>query len=75
MLGCWQFYRKKHFHCYLQAHGPVDEIEVQVVQFKITESLLTALLYHGLLVEGGPQLQNEAKKTATCQFMIQGLHL
>lgn len=32
------------FQHYLHAYGPVDEIEVQVVQFKITECLLTGLL-------------------------------
>lgn len=37
----------------------MHQIEVQVVHFKITESLLTALSHHGLLMEGGPQLWDD----------------
>lgn len=47
------------FQCYLHAYGPVDQIEVQVVQFKITEGLLTALPHHRLFVVSAPQLQKK----------------
>lgn len=67
VLGCRQFYR-----CYLQAHGPVDEIEVQVVQSKITESLLTALLYHGLFVESGPQLKMKQRRRQCLDSCFKG---
>lgn len=61
-VWCWQFGRKMHVQCYHQAHGPVYEVEVQVVQFKVTERLLTVLPHHGLLVVSAPQLRNNNKQ-------------
>lgn len=50
---------KQQGFTHLQTHGPMHQIEVQVVHFKITESLLTALSHQGLLMESGPQLWDE----------------
>lgn len=54
-----QYSHKQQGLTHLETHGPMYQIEVQVVHFKITESLFTALSHQGLLVESGPQLLDD----------------
>lgn len=42
---------------YLEARGPVNQVEVQVVQLQVAERLLAGSLHHALLMVRAPQLK------------------
>lgn len=42
---------------YLESHGPVHQVEIQIIQLEGSKCFLACLLHQGSLAEGGPQLQ------------------
>ena len=50
---------------YLEAHGPVHEVEVQVVQFQGLQTPGAGCFHQGLLMAGAPELQGEGGSTDT----------
>lgn len=51
---------------YLESHGEVHQVEVEVVQLEGSKALLEPYLHQGLLMEGVPQLWEETKPD--CHF-------
>ena len=50
---------------YLEAHGPMHEVEVQVVQLQGLQTPGAGCFHQGLLMAGAPELQGQGGGTHT----------
>ena len=50
---------------HLEAHGPVHEVEVQVVQLQGLQTPDAGCFHQGLLMAGAPELQGQGGSTDT----------
>lgn len=46
---------------YLESHGGVHQVEIQIIQLEGSKCFLAHLLHQGSLMEGGPQLWGNTK--------------
>lgn len=51
---------------YLEASGPVNKVEVQVVQLQVAERLLAGAFHQVLLMERAPQLKPAREQVLPC---------
>ena len=55
----------------LEAHGPVDEVEVQVIQLQVAERLLAGSFHQVLVVIRAPQLADDEEVLTFYNLLLQ----